>query len=260
MTVDNLNTDTALVEFLKRTGDNTLILSHRISEWCGHSPALEEDIAMANVALDLIGQTQFWLEFAAELGNSSKYKTADDLAYLRDTPEMKNVLLVELPNKDYGQTLMRQFLFDAWHFLLLKGLMNSSNRRIAEIAGKAIKEVDYHLERSSDLVLRLGDGTDLSHKKMQEALDNLWNYTGELFIIDEVEEILAQEGIIPDLNSLKGSWNELVRGVLKDATLKIPENNYVHQGGKTGWRHTEHLGYILTEMQFLQRAYPGCKW
>ena len=162
----------ALFEFLQRMGDNALILGHRVSEWCGHSPALEEDIALSNTALDLIGQTQLWLGLAGEV--EGKGRSADDLAYLRDALDFRNVLIVERPNGDFGKTLMRQFLFDAWHYQQLKALKGSSDRRIAEIAEKAFKEVSYHLERSGDLVIRLGDGTAESHRRMQEALDDLW--------------------------------------------------------------------------------------
>ncbi|MGQ3296529.1 MAG: 1,2-phenylacetyl-CoA epoxidase subunit PaaC, partial [Shinella sp.] len=162
----------ALLEFLARIGDNALILGHRVSEWCGHAPALEEDIALANTALDLIGQTQLWLGLAGEV--EGKGRSADDLAYLRDGYDFRNILLVERPNGDFGKTLMRQFLFDAWHYLLLKALKSSTETRIAEIAEKAFKEVSYHLDRSRDLVIRLGDGTAESHRRMQDALDDLW--------------------------------------------------------------------------------------
>ncbi|MCP8938492.1 phenylacetate-CoA oxygenase subunit PaaC [Alsobacter sp. SYSU M60028] len=247
----------ALLEFLLRTGDNTLILGHRVSEWCGHSPVLEEDIALANTALDLIGQTQLWLGLAGEVEGQGR--TADNLAYLRDAAEFRNVLLVERPNGDFGQTLMRQFLFDAWHFELLKALQGSTDPRVAEIAAKAIKEVSYHLERSADLVVRLGDGTAESHRRMQNALDELWSYTGELFVGDDADEALADAGVAPSPASLKPAWDAAVARVLGEATLAIPSSGYVHKGGKRGV-HTEHLGYILAEMQFLQRAYPGATW
>ncbi|MFK0161099.1 1,2-phenylacetyl-CoA epoxidase subunit PaaC [Rhizobium sp. NPDC090279] len=247
----------ALVEFLLRIGDNTLILGHRVSEWCGRGPALEEDIALANTALDLIGQTQLWLGLAGEV--EGKGRSADNLAYLRDGFEFRNILLVERPNGDFGKTLMRQFLFDAWHYLLLKALKGSSDRRIAEIAEKAFKEVSYHLDRSSDLIIRLGDGTAESHRRMQEALDDLWAFTGEMFIGDASDTALAQAGIIPEPQSLKSGWDEIVSDTLTEATLKRPADGYMHKGGLRGV-HTEHLGYILTELQFLQRAYPGATW
>lgn len=247
----------ALREFLLRMGDSTLILGHRISEWCGLSPVLEEDIAMANVALDLIGQTQFWLGLAAEIDGEGK--SADDLAYLRDAVDFRNLLLAEQPNDDYAHTLMRQFLFDAWHLLQLEALTESTDPRVAEIAGKAIKEVRYHLDRSGDMVIRLGDGTDESHRRMQDALDDLWSYTGEMFLGDDKDAEVAAAGIAPAPESLREAWMQTVRGVLSRATLKLPESTYAHRGGKQG-RHTEHLGYILADMQFLQRAYPGCTW
>lgn len=247
----------AFFEFLTRMGDNTLVLGHRVSEWCGHSPVLEEDIALANTALDLIGQTQLWLGLAGEV--EGKGRSADNLAYLRDAVAFRNVLLVERPNGDFGQTLMRQFLFDAWHHEMLTALTKSSDARVAEIAAKALKEVSYHLERSADLVIRLGDGTKESHARMQRALDDLWTYTGELFIADDADTAMAEAGIAPDPASLKPKWDALVSGVLAEATLKAPSTTYVHKGGKRGV-HTEHLGYILADMQFLQRAYPGATW
>lgn len=247
----------ALFEVLLRLGDSTLILGHRVSEWCGHSPALEEDIALANVALDLIGQTQMWLGLAGEI--EGKGRSADDLAYLRDAWDFRNLLMVERPNGDFGHTLMRQFLFDAWHFELLKALQSSTDPRVAEIAAKAAKEVAYHLERSSDLVIRLGDGSDESHRRMQDALDALWAYTGEMFLADEKDVAVAGKGIAPNPRDLKDAWDATVRAVLTEATLAVPESSFAHKGGKRGV-HTEHLGYILADMQFLQRAYPGASW
>lgn len=247
----------AFFEALLRLGDSTLILGHRVSEWCGHSPALEEDIALANVALDLIGQTQMWLGLAGEV--EGKGRSADDLAYLRDAWDFRNLLIVERPNGDFGHTLMRQFLFDAYHFELLKALQSSSDPRVAEIAAKAVKEVAYHLERSSDLVVRLGDGTEESRRRMQAALDALWPYTGEMFLADEKDTALAEKGIAADPRDLKAAWDAIVRDVLTEATLTIPASDFAHRGGKRGV-HTEHLGYILADMQFLQRAYPGASW
>lgn len=247
----------ALFETLLRLGDNTLILGHRVSEWCGHSPVLEEDIALANVALDLIGQTQFWLELAGEV--EGKGRSADDLAFLRDAWDFRNLLLVERPNGDYGHTLMRQFLFDVWHFEMLKALSASTDYRIAEIAEKASREVAYHLERSSDLIIRLGDGTEESHRRMQDALDALWPYCGEMFVGDDADAAVAAAGVAPDPASLRDAWQEVVHHVLEAATLHIPEGDFAHKGGRQG-RHTEHLGHLLATMQFLQRAYPGAEW
>lgn len=247
----------AFFEWLCRIGDNCLILGRRVSEWCGHSPVLEEDIALANQALDLIGQTQFWLGLAAEV--EGKGRTADQLAYLRDAAAFRNVLLVERPNGDFGHTLMRQFLFDAWHIELLRALEKSSDARVAEIAAKAVKEVAYHLERSADLVIRLGDGTEESRARMQKALDTLYPYTGELFMADASDEAVVAAGIAPAPASLKAAWDATVSQVLAEATLTHPGETYQHKGGRKGV-HSEHLGYILAEMQFLQRAYPGATW
>lgn len=247
----------AFFEFLLRMGDNALILGHRNSEWCGHGPVLEEDIAMSNMALDLIGQTALWLGLAGEV--EGKGRSADDLAYLRDAWDFRNVLLVERPNGDFGATLMRQFLFDAFHFHQLQALTKSADARVAEIAGKALKEVSYHLERSAEQVIALGDGTEESHARMQAALDDQWGYALEMFAGDATDAKMADAGIAPDLADLRGPWDATVQAVLAEATLAIPENSYVHKGGKQG-THTEHLGYILAEMQFLQRAYPGAEW
>ncbi len=246
-----------LVDFLLRMGDNCLILGHRTSEWCGHAPALEEDIALANVSLDLIGQTQMWLGLAGEVEGEGR--SADDLAYLRDAYDFRNVLLVEQPNGDFGHTLMRQFLFDAWHHPMLNHLMQSSDKRIADIAEKATKEAAYHLERSSDLVIRLGDGSTESHRRMQHALDDLWSYTGEMLEREEVDAPLVEGGILPDATAVASAWQERVSAVLAAAKLRQPESEYMRRGGRHGV-HSEHLGFILAEMQFLQRAYPGASW
>lgn len=242
---------------LTRLGDNTLILGHRISEWCGHAPVLEEDIALANVALDLIGQTQLWLGLAGMV--EGRGRSADDLAFLRDAWHFSNLLLVERPNRDFGHTLMRQFLFDAWHQPMLKALEDSTDARIAEIAAKAGKEVAYHLERSADLVIRLGDGSEESHARMQDALERLWPWAGEAFISDDIDRRLAETGLMPAPESLRPAWDATIADVLNEATLKAPDTSFAHNGGKQG-RHTEHLGHILTTMQWLQRAYPGANW
>ena len=247
----------ALLQFLLRMGDNTLILGHRVSEWCGHAPVLEEDIALANTALDLIGQTQMWLGLAGEIDGG---KSADDLAFLRDAWDFRNVLLVEVPNGDFGRTLMRQFLFDAWHSIMLGHLMKSSDERVAAIAAKASKEVSYHLERSGDTVVGLGDGTEESHARMQEALDYLWPYVGEMFASDDVDAEMVTARIAPNPADLRAEYDALIERVLSEATLTIPESRFAHKGGRDGRMHTEHLGHLLTQMQWLQRAYPGAKW
>ena len=247
----------AFFEFLLRMGDNALILGHRNSEWCGHGPVLEEDIAMSNIALDLIGQTSLWLGLAGEVEGQGR--SADDLAYLRDAWDFRNLLLLERPNGDFGKTLMRQFLFDAFHFHQLQALTGSADPRVAEIAAKALKEVSYHLERSAEQVIALGDGTDESHARMQAALDEQWDYALEMFTSDASDAAMAAAGIAPDPANLRGVWDETVDAVLAQATLKRPDSSFAHKGGKQG-THTEHLGYILAEMQFLQRAYPGASW
>ncbi|MEX0645795.1 MAG: 1,2-phenylacetyl-CoA epoxidase subunit PaaC [Parvularculaceae bacterium] len=248
---------TALKEFALRMGDNCLILGQRLGAWCGHAPALEEDIALANVALDLIGQTKLWLGLAAEIEGEGR--SADDLAFLRDARAFRNCLLVEQPNGDYAATLMRQFLFDAWHLPMLQGLSRSSDQRIADIAQKAAKEAAYHLERSTDLIVRLGDGGDESHERMQNALDALWPFAGELLAPDAIDEQLAASGVAPDLAEIRRQWSDHVGRTLDDATLAAPTDAAVRKGGKQGL-HSEELGYVLAEMQWLQRAYPGAQW
>lgn len=247
-----------LFEYLCRMGDNTLVLSHRVSEWCGVAPVLEEDIALANTALDLIGQTQLWLGLAGEV--EGKGRDADALAFRRDVWDFRSVLLTEQPNGDFGQTMMRQFLFDAWHLLQLKALKASSNTEISAIAEKAVKEVTYHVERSGDTVIGLGDGTEESHQRMQKALDRLWPYVGELFVSDAVDQAMVDAGIAPDPASLREEYDAAINAVLTAATLTRPDSDFAHQGGKSGIRHTEHLGHMLTEMQWLQRAYPDATW
>lgn len=247
-----------LFQFLCRMGDNTLILGHRVSEWCGHAPVLEEDIALANIALDLIGQTQMWLGFAADVEGQGR--SADDLAMLRDVWDFRNVLLVEQPNGDFGQTVLRQFLFDCWHLEMLTALQSSSEARIAEIAAKAVKEVTYHQERSAETVIGLGDGTDESHMRMQNALQLLWPYVGEMFESDAVDDAMAAAGIAPEPADLRPQYDASVGAILTEATLTVPESTFAHKGGKTGAQHSEHLGHLLTQMQWLQRAYPGATW
>ncbi len=247
----------ARFEYALRLGDNASILSHRLSEWCGHGPALEEDIALTNIALDLIGQAQFWLGLAGEIEGAGR--DADALAYRRDAGQFRNVLLVERPNGDYGHTLMRQYLFDAWHALVLRALTASRDARFAEIAAKAEREVAYHVERSAELVIALGDGTAASRARMQAALEALWPYTGELFVGDALDARLAQEGVAPAAESLKAAWTEATGAVFAAATLTPPASGFAHKGGRAG-RHTEALGHLLAEMQFLPRAYPQALW
>ncbi|MFV2054134.1 1,2-phenylacetyl-CoA epoxidase subunit PaaC [Aliiroseovarius sp. YM-037] len=248
----------ALFEYVLRLGDNTLVLGHRVSEWCGVAPVLEEDIALANTALDLIGQTQMWLGLAGEV--EGKGRTADDLAFLRDAWDFRNLLMIERPNGDFGHTLLRQFLFDAFQVLNLKALESSSDDRIAEIAVKARKEAAYHLDRSRDTVIALGDGTAESHKRMQDALNLLWSYVGEMFVSDDVDAAMVKAKVAPDPASLRNDWDAIVLPAMEEATLEVPDSDFAHKGGKNGARHTEHLGHMLAQMQFLQRAYPGATW
>jgi ring-1,2-phenylacetyl-CoA epoxidase subunit PaaC len=246
------------VNYLLRLGDNAMVLSQRLCELCGKGPALEEDMALSNVSLDLLGQTRMWYTYAAELEGAGRDE--DKLAYLRDAHDYKNVLLVEQPNGNYAHTLVRQFFFDTWHYFLIGALTRSSDPRIAEIAEKSLKEVTYHLRRSGDLIVRLGDGTDVSHQFTQTAVDELWMYTGEVFNYDAVDEAMVAEGVAPPAAMLREQWLSHVSDILGEATLAIPAADaWMQKGGKQG-RHTEHLGYLLAEMQFLQRAYPGSEW
>ncbi len=247
-----------LFEFLLRQGDNALVLGHRTSQWCGVGPALEEDIALANTALDLIGQTQLWLGYAAEVEGNNR--SANDLAFLRDAYDFRNILMMEVPNEDFGRTLMRQFMFDTYQVPWLTELQNSSNERVAAIAAKSVKEARYHLERSRETVIALGDGTEESNSRMQNALDYLWPYCGEIFGADEVDHAMSEQGVAPVPSTLKGTWRACVERALSEAFLVIPNSEFAHSGGRTGFRHTEHLGHMLATMQTLQRSYPGAEW
>jgi ring-1,2-phenylacetyl-CoA epoxidase subunit PaaC len=246
-----------LFDYLLRLGDSCLILSQRLGEWCGHGPVLEEDLALTNVALDLNGQAQLWLGYAAE--TEAKGRTEDQLAFLRDVREFRNLLLVEQENGDFAMTVARQFYFDLWHSLLLKELLQSSDQRIREISEKALKEVQYHLRRSAGWLVRLGDGTEESHGRMQRAADELWQFTGEIFESDVVDEAMVQERIGPDPRKLQAAWLDCVKLTFAEATLALPEAGWMQRGSKCGI-HTERLGYLLAEMQFQQRAYPRAQW
>lgn len=247
----------ATFEYLIRMGDNALILGHRLSEWCGHGPILEQDIALTNIALDLIGQSRNYLSAAGIV--EGKNRSEDDLAFFRVERDFKNLLITEQPNGDWGMTLVRQFFFDHFHFLLLQKLRDSANRDLSDIAEKSIKEVTYHVRFSSDWIRRLGDGTEESHNRVQAAIDHLWTYTGEMFEMDQTDEILIAAGIAPDLSELRDEWLKNVLSVVSDATLKLPDESFMQTGGKKGI-HTEHLGYLLAEMQHLPRTYPDAKW
>lgn len=251
----------ALFNYALRLGDSAIVLSQRLSEWTGHGPALEEELAIANTALDLIGQGRMWLSLAGDI--EGKNRDEDALAYLRDTHDYYNYLLVERPNGNYGDTMMRQFLFDSWHYYLLLRLSESSDEGVKEVAVKSLKEVTYHARRSADLVIRLGDGTEESHAIMQQALTDAWSYVGELFLDDDITADLHQQGIAPLHESLWDEWCQHITQVLTEATLTIPEKQaafYKAYRGGTHGQHTEALGFLLAEMQHLQRTYPGATW
>lgn len=267
----------AKYEFLLQLGDNALILGHRLSEWCGHAPVLEEDIALANTALDLIGHARLWLGLAGEVEGTGR--SADDLAFHREARDFRNVLLVEQPNTDFAHTIMRQFLFDAFHLAMLEQLAlrkhggsperpgPSRDPRIQEIAAKALKEVQYHQERSADLVIRLGDGSEESHQRMQAALDHLWRYVWEMTTWSEAEGAMADDKtdgarqyVFPDPGGIMPAWTARVDPALKAATLRMPDGYPRITGGKTGRMHSEHLGHLLAVMQVLPRSYPDARW
>lgn len=245
-----------LYEYVLRLGDDSLILGQRLAEWCGHGPILEEDIAMTNISLDLIGQANSLLEYASQLKEDGS--TADDLAFLRFDKDYRNLLLVEQPNGDFGMTMMRQFLFDAYRVQLWQSLLCSNDGTLSAIAEKSLKETKYHLKHSSEWVIRLGDGTEESHYRMQDSLNTLWRYSFELFYTDDVEEAMLNSGVLP-LSLSRENWLTNVKNVLEEATLTIPENNWEFVGGRIG-KHSEHLGFILADMQYMQRAYPNMEW
>lgn len=250
-------TRTALFDYLLHLGDNSLILGHRLGEWCGHAPALEEDIALTNIALDLIGQARLFLSYAGKV--EGKGRDEDALAYFRDVTDFRNLLLTEQPNGDFAVTIARQFLFSCWQVELFTALQKSPDEELASIAAKSLKEVSYHRRHAGEWLIRLGDGTDESRKRTQDALDDLWIFVDEMFTPTATERALMGRNIIPDPSSLRSAWNDMVSWVLKEAMLEEPAAEYPRHGGKEG-AHSEHLGYILAEMQFLQRAYPGAEW
>ena len=249
--------DQALFEYVLRLADDSLILGQRLGEWCGHGPILEEDIALTNISLDLIGQAISLYDLAAELEGAGK--NHDQLAYLRFENEYKNVLLVEQPNGDFAMTILRQFFFDAFRLPLYEALMQSPVSQLAAIAAKSVKETRYHLKHTSEWVIRMGDGTDESHERAQAAIDHLWRYTSELFYEDNKDEQLQALEQVPSLKGIQAHWMETVKAVLYEATLAIPTNNWKFEGGREG-RHSEHMGYILADLQYMQRAYPNMEW
>ncbi len=268
------------LSYILRLADDALITGHRLSEWCGHGPILEQDIALTNTALDHLGRARSLYQYAAELFNQltvqEKGETItsvaiqnlvkagtplneDSLAYLRDGWDFKNVLLTEHPNIDWAYTVTRAFFLDTFHFFYYTALEKSTDSTLAAIAEKSLKEVTYHLRWSSEWMIRLGDGTDESHDKLQKAVNDLWSYTGEFFVAAPYELEMQQQGIAPDLDPIKAQWTERVLAILNEATIAVPAGSWMQKGGKEG-RHTEHLGYILTELQFMQRVYPGMEW
>ena len=246
-----------LFNYMLQLADNALILGQQLSKWCGHGPVLEQDMALTNIALDQIGQARSLYQYAAEL--EGKGRTEDDLVYSRDARAYRNVLLVERPNGHFGQTIVRQFLFDAFNYYQFQQLCKSKDEQIAAIAKKSLKEITYHLRFSSEWMIRLGDGTEESHQKIQSALDELWMYSGELVTPTTAEEELATQNIAPDLKQIKDLYQNKLKEIIETAALKMPKDTFMQQGGKEGI-HTEQLGYILAEMQFLQRAYPNQQW
>jgi ring-1,2-phenylacetyl-CoA epoxidase subunit PaaC len=239
-------------QYLLHLGDNALVLAQRNAAWCGHGPVLEQDIALTNISLDLLGQARNFYQYAAE--RRADGSTEDSLAYLRTEREYCNCLLVEQPNGDWGQTVLRQFLISAYQHPLFTRLSNHSDRQLSAIAAKSLKEITYHLRWSSEWVIRLGDGTEESHERMKAAIEALWPYTGELF----VPAIYESESGVP-VNELQKTWQENIERVFGVATLVMPAKTFMQSGGKQGI-HTEHLGYLLAEMQYLQRTYPGAEW
>jgi len=276
MTTDN----NLLLDYTLSLADNALIIGHRLSEWCGHGPILEQDIALTNTSLDHLGQARSLYQYAAEqvnaLGADAEQKLfsseslqaniasgnvidEDDLAYLRDAWDFKNLLLAEQPNKDWAYTVARSMYFDIFQYFLFKNLVNSKDVTIAAIAEKSLKEVEYHKRWSSEWVIRLGDGTEESRHRMQTAINDLWPYTGEMFKMNRTDVAMLAAGIGADLESIKTLWLEEIAAVLEQATLEMPAQGWMHEGGKEG-RHSEHLGYVLAELQFMQRAYPNHEW
>ena len=247
----------ALFEYLLRLGDDRLVLGHRLSEWCGHGPILEEDIALANIALDLVGQATALLRLAGEVEAAGRDE--DALAYFREAVHFRSALLVEQPRGDFAYTIVRQFLFSVYSVFLWDALTQSANEPLRGIAAKALKESRYHVRHSADWVVRLGDGTTESHRRAQEALDDLWRFTGELFEADDVDRTVAEQGIGADLAAIEPRWRAQVTEVFERATLTVPSEAYMQSGGRHG-RHTEHLGHMLAEMQIVARSFPGASW
>jgi len=252
-----VNKDDALLAYVTRLGDNALILGQRMVELVAAYPELEEELANANFALDYIGQARMYYTYAGEL--EGKGRQEDDFAFLRDEGEFRNYLLLEQPNGHFGDSITRLVLFDTFYLALLEALKQCSDARISEIAARAEKEIRYHLRHNTNWLVRLGDGTDESHEKAQDAVDALWTYTGEMFSADSIDEVFREQFDGPDLDAIRARWVDEIAAVLKNATLEMPDDGWMASGGKQG-RHSEHLGYVIAEMQYLQRTHPGASW
>ena len=258
MAAANINVqETPLVLYLLRRADDALILGHRLSEWCGHAPMLEEDMALANMGLDLLGQARELYSYAAKAEGSDNDE--DKFAYLRDVRQYRNLLLVEQPNGDFARTMVRQFLYSAFADLYWRAMTKSRDETLAAIAAKSEKESAYHLRHSSEWIVRLGDGTDESHSRVQAAIDHLWAFTGEMFAVDAAERGLIDKGVAIDNAALRPLWLKTISGVIAEATLTQPTSDWMQQGGRSG-RHSEHLGHLLSELQHVQRSFPGLTW
>jgi ring-1,2-phenylacetyl-CoA epoxidase subunit PaaC len=249
--------ETPLVLYALRRADDALILGHRLSEWCGHAPMMEEDMALANMGLDLLGQARELYSYAADV--EAKGNDEDKFAYLRDVRQYRNLLLLEQPNGDFARTMTRQFFYAAFADLYWRAMMNSLDATLAAIAAKSEKESAYHVRHCSEWMVRLGDGTDESHRRAQTAIDDLWAYTGEMFEVDDGERGLIDAGVATDPATLHSRWLEAVSNVLREATLTLPKSGWMQQGGRSG-RHSEHLGHLLSELQSMQRTFPGATW
>jgi len=247
----------ALFRYVLRLGDLSLVLGQRLGEWVGHAPALEEDLGLANIALDLIGQARLLLTYAGEI--EGRGRDEDQLAFLREQGEFLNAVLAEQPNGDFGQTIVRQVLIDAYQLELYERMSSSSDTRLAAIAAKSVKEVRYHLRYSGGWLVRLGDGTDESRARVASALETLWPYTVELFVEDDLDRAMAAAGIAPRLSEVRAAWIARIEAILTEATLQLPKDRPHAWHGKRG-QHSEHLGYLLAEMQHMQRSYPGARW
>ncbi len=250
-------TETPLFTYTLRLADTALILGHRVSEWVGYAPLLEEDLALGNLGLDLIGQSRSLYTYAGEI--EGKGRDEDALAYLRDAGSYRNVLLVEQPNGDFAQTIVRHLLYSAYAHPFFEALSRSKDEQLAAIAAKSVKEMAYHVRHAAEWTIRLGDGTEESHRRTQNAVEELWPYTGELFEVDQTERALIEAGIAVNPADIRPRWSKTLDEVFEDAALSRPRDGYMQSGGRSG-RHSEHLGFILTELQYLQRSHPGAKW